>query len=182
MSTREPRGKKPLIVASNASAVEIVWLLIAVTSLGLTVLVIRDNWINLAAIRDAVRKGRAIKWGPRYWVAFASLVSSAAMFAVWLGFASVGVLSMTVSPDDPIEYRAVVSWGTGWLLVAMTLILAGIQVWQVFARTKIRPLTDPEGDIDAAADQTKLAADMVDALRPGQEGNSHEPSAKADGL
>jgi hypothetical protein len=159
-------------MASTASTLEIAWTLIAVVSLGFTAWIIDDNVRNYAAIRTAVQRGQGIAWGPRWWVAVASLVSSAAMFVVWLGFATVGVLAMTAGPETNIDYRMWVSGLSSWVLVAMTLILAGIQVWQVFARTKIRPINPKPGqppqpeDIRVASDQTRYAADLVDALRP----------------
>lgn len=168
------------MLASTASALEITWTLIAIISLGFTAWIVQDNLLNYAAVREAVRQGRAVTAGPRWWVALASLVSSTAMFVVWLGFATAGVLAMTVGPDTPLEQRVRVSEAVGWVLVAMTLILAGIQVWQVYARTKIRPITQAPNArteaaiavneaaiaVDEAADQTQHAADLVNALRP----------------
>lgn len=158
-------------MASTASPLEISWTLIAVIAIGFTAWIVDDNVRNFAAIREAVRQDRAVAWGPRWWVAVASLVSSAAMFVVWLGFAAIGVLAMTTGPDTDVTYRVRISSLSGWVLVAMTLLLAGIQAWQVYARTKIRPIGTTGGPpapeaVIAAADQTRYAADLVDALRP----------------
>lgn len=153
---------------------ELAWTLIAAGALGFTAWIIDDNLRNFAAIRRAVAKGRATAWGPRYWVAVASLVSSLAMFVVWMGFAVIGIVHMSVSPYHAPEQRAAVQAASGWTLVGLTLLLAAIQAWQVFARTKIRPLTAPQGAIDEAADQTQHAADLVDALRPSESGD-HRP-------
>lgn len=156
-------------MADSVTWIELIWTGIAVVAIGFTAWIIDDNTRNFAAIRRAVQRGHATTWGPRWWVAVASLVSSVAMFVVWIGFAVIGVVAMTVSPTDSEETRVAVSTATGVVLVCMTLILAGIQVWQVYARTKIRPLTEAsKSDIDAAADQTQLAATMVDALRPAE--------------
>lgn len=164
------------MLSSTASTLEIVWTLIAVVAIGFTGWIVDDNVRNYAAVREAVRRGRAVAWGPRWWVALASLVSSAAMFVVWLGFASIGVLSMTTDPLTPMEHRARVSEVNGWLLVAMTLILAGIQAWQVYARTKIRPIaSESPNQVDLAADQTQYAADLVNALRPEEEETAEPP-------
>lgn len=160
-------------MASSVTWIELIWTLIAVVSLGFTAWIIDDNMRNFAAIRAAIRQGRAVAWGPRWWVGLASLVSSAAMFIVWIGFAAIGVIAMTVSPHDPEDERAWISAVSGWLLIATTLILAGIQAWQVYARTKIRPLVHHEPNaIDEAADQTQHAADLVDALRTTEHGES----------
>lgn len=161
-------------MVESATWLEISWTLIATVAIGFTAWIIDDNTRNFAAIRRAVAKGRAVAWGPRWWVAVASLVSSLAMFVVWLGFAVIGVISMGVSPNDPPSERMAVSEYTGSVLILMTLLLAAIQVWQVYARTKIRPLTAPHGAIDEAADQTQHAADLVDALRPSESGE-HRP-------
>jgi hypothetical protein len=153
-------------VADSVSGLELIWTAIAVIALGFTAWICDDNVRNYLAIRRAVALGRATMWGPRAWVAVASLVSSIAMFVVWLGFASIGILAMIVSPNDPASERARFSSLTGIVLIAMTLILAGIQAWQVFARTKIRPLVGGESSaVDVAAEQTQHAADLVDALR-----------------
>jgi hypothetical protein len=163
-------------MADSASLLELVWTGIAVVALGFTAYIIDDNVRNYRAIRQAVREGWATAWGPRWWVAFASLVSSVAMFVVWLGFASIGVVSMTVSPHDPPESRATVSQVTGVVLVCMTLLLAGIQAWQVYARTHIRPLMQPTNtDIHAVSKQAHRTASMVDALQPNE--SSQEPRA-----
>jgi hypothetical protein len=156
-------------MSDSATWLEVTWTLIAVGSIGFTAWIVDDNVRNFLAIKKAVQQGRAIPWGPRYWVAVASLVSSAAMFVVWVGFAFIGIVSMNVSPNDPEGYRADVQTASGWTLIAMTLLLAGIQGWQVFARTKIRPLTSPAGAINEAEDQKQLAANMVDALRPDED-------------
>lgn len=156
-------------MTESVTWLEFSWTLIAAGAIGFTAWIIDDNVRNFAAIRRAVKQGRAVAWGPRWWVAFASLVSSVAMFVVWLGFASIGIVSMTVSSQNSAAERAAVQAVTGWTLIAMTLLLAGIQGWQVFARTKIRPLTAPTGSINEAADQTQLAADMVDDLRQDEE-------------
>jgi hypothetical protein len=138
-------------VTESVTWLEVTWTLVATGAIGFTAWIIDDNVRNFAAIRRAVQQGRAIPWGPRWWVAFASLVSSLAMFVVWLGFAAIGIVSMTVSPQDSAVEREAVQTASGWTLIAMTLLLAGIQAWQVFARTKIRPLTAPTGDINEAA-------------------------------
>ena len=156
-------------MSDSATWLEVTWTLVAAGAIGFTAWIIDDNARNFNAIRRAVKQGRAVAWGPRWWVAFASLVSSVAMFVVWVGFASIGIVSMTVSPHDSAAERTAVQAVSGWTLIAMTLLLAGIQGWQVYARTKIRPLTAPTGAINEAADQTQLAASMVDALRPDEE-------------
>ncbi len=156
-------------MTESATWLEVTWTLVAAGAIGFTSWIIDDNVRNFAAIRRAVKQGRAVAWGPRWWVAFASLVSSVLMFVVWLGFAAIGIVSMTTSPQDSVDERAAVQAVSGWVLIAMTLILAGIQAWQVYARTKIRPLTAPTGAINDAADQTQLAANMVDALRQDEE-------------
>jgi hypothetical protein len=165
-------------MASTASSLEITWTMVAVLALGFTAWIVDDNLRNFAAIRTAIVQGRAAKWGPRWWVAIASLVSSAAMFVVWLGFAVIGVLSMTTGPDSPEAYRVRISTLTGWVLVAMTLILAGIQAWQVYARTKIKPIAQSPSAVDEAADQSQYAADLVNALRP-IEGDEPPPARGA---
>jgi hypothetical protein len=153
-------------MSSTAAPVEMTWTLIAVVAIGFTAWIVDDNVRNFAAVRAAVRQGRAVTWGPRWWVALASLVSSAAMFVVWLGFAAIGALSMTAGPNTDVAYRSWVSNVSGWVLVGMTLILAGIQAWQVYARTKIRPIPPAPSTVDAAADQSQYAANLVNVLRP----------------
>ena len=124
----------------SASALEITWTVIAMIALGFSAWILDDNVRNMAAVRRAVKQERAVAWGPRWWVALASLVSSAAMLVVWIGFAVIGVLAMTVSPGASPALRATVSSFSGWILVGMTLILAAIQAWQVYARTHILPI------------------------------------------
>lgn len=140
------------MLASTVSPLELVWTLIAACAIGFTAWTVRDNWLNLQAIRQAVRLHRAVTWGPRYWVAFASLVSSVVMVVVWLGFAVIGIAAMSVSPEtDPARRMAVSEW-SGWALIAMTLLLASVQVWQLYARSKIRaPHRSMSADDEALA-------------------------------
>jgi Na+/proline symporter len=146
---------------------------IAIVSLGFTSWLIDDNIKNFFAVRQAVREGWAKTWGPRYWVAIASLVSSLMMFVVWMGFAIIGLIAMSVGPESSDDQLRQASSFNGALLIAMTLVLAGIQVWQMYARTKIRPLIAPRpNSVDDAADQTQHAADMVNALRTGEDTSS----------
>ena len=154
-------------MSDTVSTLEITWTMLSVIAIGCTAWIVDDNVRNFNAIREAVRQGRAVAWGPRWWVALASLVSSCAMFLVWLVFATIGVLAMTTSVHSDPLYRMWIATVTGWGLILATLILAGIQVWQVYARTKIRPLiAPPHGSVDEAADQAQHAADLIDALRP----------------
>jgi hypothetical protein len=128
----------------TATWLEITWTAIATVALGFTLWIVDDNIRNFAAIRRAVARGKANHWGARWWVAFASLVTSVAMLVVWIGFEIVGIIGMTVSPRvSPTEREAALQVISGWLMISTALVLAGIQAWQVFARTKIRPLVQP---------------------------------------
>ena len=162
-------------LSETISLQEAIWTTIAVVAIGITAVIIWDNSLNFRAIRAAVRRGRATTWGPRYWVAFASLVSSMGMLIAWLGFAAIGFIAMNI-PAPPTLERQAAAEANGWILIAIESVLASIQVWQVYARTKIRPLTQTTESAPApaaiveAAEQTRHAADLVDALRPTDDG------------
>jgi hypothetical protein len=89
---------------------------------------------------------------------------------VWIGFVTIGMIAMSIPPPLTPERQSAATTN-GWILIGIEMLLAAIQVWQVYARTKIRPIPAvgqppaPE-DINAAADQTRYAADLVEALRP----------------
>ena len=130
-------------MTESATWLEVAWTTIAVVAIGFTAWIIDDNARNFAAIRRAVEQGRAASWGPRWWVAVSSLVSSLVMFLVWMGFALMGVVAMSTNPaGDPVRI-ARASFINGWVLVALTSLLAAIQAWQVYARTKLRPMMTP---------------------------------------
>ncbi len=156
-------------MSETVSVQEMTWTLVAGSAIGFTLWILNDNVRNYGAIREAVRRDRAVAWGPRWWVAFASLVSSAAMLVVWFGFVVIGIIAMSTPPPLTSERQVAVETN-GWILIAIEVLLAAIQAWQVYARTKIRPILPlgqpptPE-DVDMAADQTRYAADLVDALR-----------------
>jgi hypothetical protein len=109
-----------------------------------------------------VRRGNAVTWGPRWWVALASLVSSIGMLIVWGGFVGIGIVAMTVPPPITTERQAA-SEMSGWILVGVELVLAAIQVWQVYARTKIRPLVNPAPDERAARGIASETANVAEA-------------------
>lgn len=140
-----------MMLPNTISLLELSWTVIAMIAFGFTVWIVNDNARNYAAIRAEVRRRRGRTWGPRWWVAFASLVSSVAMLFVWVGFLLVGVLSMTAGVHSDAAYRAWVSSVSGWTLVGMATILAGIQIWQVFARSRIRSVVPVPPTLEEAA-------------------------------
>ena len=149
-------------MSETVSPQEVIWTLIAVIALGFTLWIIVDNAQNYRAVMAAVRRGNAVVRGPRWWVALASLVSSVAMLIVWGGFIGVGIVAMT-TPPPATTTNQVASNIIGWILVGIEVVLAGIQVWQVYARTKIRPLVNPATDERAARMIASETASVAEA-------------------
>ena len=124
----------------DSTAQERLWTLVAVIALGFTCWTVDDNIKNYWALRRAIRRGRAVMYGPRWWFAVSSIVSSVVMYVVWLGFATIGVVAMQVGPHDPASERLTVTYFNGYVLVVLTIALAIVQVWQVWVRNQIRKI------------------------------------------
>lgn len=124
---------------NEASWLERTWTMIAIVGLAFSLWAIWDDWLDLRAVRLAIRLHRAVTWGPRWWVAAGFLGSDGLFCLAWLGFASIGVLAMTL-PPSPVPQREKVSEISGWVLVAMEIALALIEVWWRVVRVRVREL------------------------------------------
>jgi hypothetical protein len=114
------------------------WTLIAACGLVFTSWLIDDSIKNLQALYVAIRRGYAWVYGPRWWLAVGSVVSSVGMYFIWLGFVLLGVVVLHVAPDTPLAIRLTVASMTGNTLISMTSILLLLQIWYVFIRWMTR--------------------------------------------
>ena len=152
-------------MTESVTWLEVTWTLVAAGAIGFTAWIIDDNVRNFAAIRRAVKQGRAAAWGPRWWVAFASLVSSVGMFIVWLGFAAIGIVAMSVSPRDSTPEIQMVQTISGWLSPGNWLhdvIYVILIIFFAFFYTAV--VFNP---VDVA-DNMKKAGGYIPGIRPGQ--------------
>lgn len=121
-----------------STAQERVWTIICFIALVFTAWSVDDNTKNFRAIRTAIKQGRAVGFGPRWWIAFSSLVSSILMYMVWIDLACIGVVAMSTGPHDMLSVRQEVGEFVGYALVLASVLLALIQIWQVFARRQMQ--------------------------------------------
>lgn len=123
---------------SPASAVEQAWTAIAVAGLIFSAWLASDGWLDLAAVRAAVNADppRARSWGPRWWVALSAVIANGLLCLVWLGFASIGAVAMSL-PPNPLAAQTTAVTATGWVLIAMEAILAFVQGWHLFVRGRV---------------------------------------------
>lgn len=123
----------------GASALEISWTGIAILGFLFSSWGTWDSWLDFMAILGAIRVRKAVMYGPRWWIAMGFLGSDALFGLTWAGFILIGILAMTV-PPAPNPQREWVSEVTGWVLVALELMLACIEIWWRLVRIKIREL------------------------------------------
>lgn len=129
----------------NASEVEITWALVALVGLVATAWLTQVDWSYFATVRQAADEGIVVPWGPRWWIALAFLVANVLFFVVWLGFAILGFVAMTVAPSRT-EVGQETSTLLGWLLVTLEIVLASIQFWWRYVRWKLRSVVAPVPD------------------------------------
>jgi hypothetical protein len=83
---------------ANASGPEIAWTVGAVCGLAFTVALMAWSWRRFAVVREGVRNGKAVKWGPR-WNLLLALLAAMAFFGLgWLGYLGIGVVAMLTPP------------------------------------------------------------------------------------
>jgi hypothetical protein len=128
---------------ATASPLEITWTVIAGLGLLFSAWLVLAGWLDLAAVRAAIRAvpPRARAWGPRWWVALSAVVANVAFCLVWLGFAMIGLIAMQFPPPPPTTEQASFSMVTGWVLIAMEAILVGVQAWHLFVRGRVEHAT-----------------------------------------
>jgi hypothetical protein len=122
----------------SGTALERGWTAIALWALLFTCWLLDNSIRDFNAVRTGIRLHMAVVYGPRWWIALASMVTCAVMYVIWIGFAIIGILSLSISPTSPEQLRMRIGTVTGIVLVTMTVLLAAIQAWQVYARNKVK--------------------------------------------
>lgn len=122
----------------TSSFIERCWTLISFAALIFTSWLVDDNVKNYQAVEWAIKQKKAVRYGPRWWIAVGSFGTSLAMFIVWVGFATIGVMSISIGPNASSEMRVWFGTVTGLVLIGMTTLLALSQVWQFFIRQQVR--------------------------------------------
>lgn len=157
-------------MSGTANPLEITWTAVALLGLGFTLWKLLDDWRNWQAIRLAIRLGRAVRGGPRWWLSLASLGSSAGQSVVWSGFLAIGVIAMRAAPPLTPDRQAA-SEASGWVLIAMELVLAVVQGWQIYARSQMRGMRIPPNAQQAQTDRIEaITTDTNQRLRKGDIG------------
>lgn len=124
---------------NTVSPLELTWTAIAVVGLVFSGCLAVAGWLDLSAVRAAIRgvPPRARIWGPRWWVALSAVVANAALCLVWLGFILIGLIAMQFPPPPPTTEQAVSNMWAGWVLIGMEGLLAGVQAWHLFVRGRV---------------------------------------------
>jgi Ca2+/Na+ antiporter len=108
-------------------SIEAIWSSIAAIGFLFSVWAAGDGWLDFGAVREEIRRGHLIHRGPRWWIAVGNLIGSGAWAFAWLLGLAIGFMAITRVRVESI----------GWVLVAMFLLLAAIQVWNRYARRKV---------------------------------------------
>jgi hypothetical protein len=127
-----------MIEPYTATGLEVAWSVIAALGLLFTLWTVGDNVQNFRQIRRAIKLGRAVYGGPRWWIAVGSLGSSGITTAIWICMLLAGVIAMTVGPGSPESTRVWTGYAVSGFLVAAVVLMLVVQVWQLIARWKVR--------------------------------------------
>lgn len=124
---------------ATASALEMIWTVVAVIGLLFSVWASIEAYLDLQSIRTAAGRPRPRVriGGPRWWIALGNLVSSAIWTVVWVGFVYLGYVALRLPPNPAMEHAD----QTGWALVWLVILLAIVQAWNRYVRIRLRHFT-----------------------------------------
>lgn len=144
------------MLTSNASVLEMTWLGVSVLGIAFALAFWAHVWASYFAVRDWIRRGWAVRWGPRHKYILGFLWGVALLLLVWLGFAGLGInAALNPPPVDPV--RAAASERGGWLLTALVTVLLLFSailfwVWMIVGRPRL-----------ASGGETPTISDLLEA-------------------
>jgi hypothetical protein len=113
---------------STASPLELTWSFIAALGIVFSLWAVVDDWLDLGAVKRAIKLGRAVPWGRRWWGSIGFLVADSGFLLAWTGFLIIGAVAILLPPAASSE-RAEANTITGWVLVGLEADLLLVQVW-----------------------------------------------------
>lgn len=128
--------------SSTASPLEVTWTTVALCGTAFAVALLAHVWLSYRTVRSWIKRGWAVRWGPRHRFVLGFLIGMALMLAVWVGFVALGVSALyTLPPVTPDREAA--SERAGWILVGLELALFAFQcvllwAWITLGRPSIK--------------------------------------------
>jgi glycerol-3-phosphate acyltransferase PlsY len=126
-------------MAGAASPLEIAWTIAAVCGFLFSLWLAFEGGKDFVAVREAIADvpPRARRWGPRWWIGLSALVANSALCYPWLVFGGIGVIAMQFPPPPPTAQQQVSSQWVGWLFLSAEVVLAAVQIWHRFVRSRV---------------------------------------------
>lgn len=133
----------------NLDIFVILWTAFAVFAGCTSIYLINQDIKSFQVIRQAIKQQRAVKWGPKWWIALGFLVADALFLTGWIGFGAIGVVAFITPPPgrarQPFEELMTI------IFVGVEGDFAIIQGWWWYIRRKLRQLSVVPTTPDEAA-------------------------------
>lgn len=120
-----------MIFPESASGLELTWTAIAMIGLLVNVVLLDQITRSYMAVSEWIRRGWAVRWGPRHKFVVGFLLGASLLFAVWLGFCALGANAI-YNPPPTTPDRAEASERGGLILVfleGVMLLFQGVLTW-----------------------------------------------------
>lgn len=148
-----------MLTASSVSALEATWSLVAVIGVAVATGFLAHIWLSYRSVHEWIRRGWAVRWGPRHKFVLGFLVGAGLLLLVWLGFVLLGINAALNAPPTTPD-RAAASERGGWILVGLEVVLLGVTALLGWAWVTVgKPTIASDGEAETISDLLKASTD-----------------------
>jgi hypothetical protein len=115
------------------------WTCVAVVAWGVSLVLVYKDSRRFSRVEYAIKLAKAVRYGPRWWIAIGFLVADSLFLFGWFGWIIPGVVA--IMTPSPARDRTVLETFFLYQFIFTEAIFGSIQLWWWFVRTRLSKLT-----------------------------------------